>query len=196
MPNQHRFGPLQMRVRRHGGICRLLRAIHHHAAQFRQFVPQLINRRPHVEPQIRRNLLVAAAAAVQLVSGFPDQRDQLLLDEMMNVLRFIVVEKRRRRRRLLADLLQPLQNADQFVRRQNSGCFQARARARCWPSSSYFSNRRSKPNDRCQRSKSGSSGCRNRPGPHLHRATSTRARARERDGSPRMRMNPAASFWS
>jgi len=30
-------------------------------------------------------------------------------------------------------------------------------------------------------------------GPHLHRATSCRARAREREGSPRMRMKPAAS---
>ena len=40
--------------------------------------------------------------------------------------------------------------------------FSARA---CAPlaASSYCSNRRSKPNDRCQRSKSGSSGCRNLP---------------------------------
>ena len=95
MPDQHRLGSLQMRVRRHGSVRRLFRAIREHAAQFSQFVPQLIDRRAHVEPQIGRNLLVTAAPAVQLVSGFADQRDQLLLDEVMNVFRFIVVEKRR-----------------------------------------------------------------------------------------------------
>ena len=34
------------------------------------------------------------------------------------------------------------------------------------------------------------------PRPHLHLVTSMRDWARERDGNPRMRMNPAASFWS
>ena len=92
--HQHRLRPLQMRVRRHRRIRSLLRAIGDHSAQFGQFVPQLIDRRPHVQPQVGRDLLVAAAAAVQLVSRLPDQRDELLLDEVMNVLRFIVLKKR------------------------------------------------------------------------------------------------------
>ncbi len=71
MSHQHRFRPLQMRVRRHGSIRSLFRAIHQHAAQFGKFLPQLIDRRPHVQPQVGRNLLIAAAAAVQLVSRSP-----------------------------------------------------------------------------------------------------------------------------
>ena len=53
----------------------------------------LVNRSPHVETQVGRNLLVAAAAAVQLVSRVANQRDQLLFDEMVHVFRFAVVEK-------------------------------------------------------------------------------------------------------
>jgi len=106
-----------MCVRRHGRVRSLFRAIRQHAAQFRQLLPQLIDGRPHVKPQIGRNLLIAAATAVQLVSRFPNQRDQLLLHEMMNVLRLIVIKESRRLRRLLANLPQPLQDTDEFVRR-------------------------------------------------------------------------------
>ena len=124
MADQNRFRSLQMRIGRHGRIRGLFRAIHQDAAQFREFVPQLINRRAHVQSQVGRNLLIAAAPAVQLVSRFADQRDQLLLDEMMNVFRFTVVKKCRRRSSAFADLLQALQNADQFVRRKNAGILQ------------------------------------------------------------------------
>ncbi len=53
----------------------------------------LVNRGADVKTQIGRNLLVAAAAAVQLVSRVANQRDQLLFDEVMHVFRFAVVEK-------------------------------------------------------------------------------------------------------
>ena len=66
------------------------------AEPLRQIGPYLIDRSPNVETQIGRNLLVAAAAAVQLVSGIADQRDQLLFDEVMHIFGFVVVEKGRR----------------------------------------------------------------------------------------------------
>ncbi len=93
MPDQNRLCPLQVRVSWNRCITSLLRAIHEDAAQLRQFFPQLIDRRPDVQPQIGRNLFIAAAPAVQLVPDFADQRDKLLLDEMMNVFRLIIFEK-------------------------------------------------------------------------------------------------------
>ena len=132
---------------------------------------------------------------MKLVAGFPDQRDQLLLNEMVNVLRLVILEKCGRHRRLFADLLQPLQNADQLIGRQNTRGFQS---ARVRAAAHYFAlqqppveGERPLPTleIRIQRLPEP-------PGPHLHRATSTRARALDLEGSPRIRMNPAASFWS
>ena len=51
----------------------------------RQIGAYLVDRGPHVETQVGRDLLVAAAAAVQLVSRVANQRDQLLFDEMVDV---------------------------------------------------------------------------------------------------------------
>jgi hypothetical protein len=195
MPHQNRLSTLQMRVRRHGKIAGPFGALNRRSAPLGDFKPQLINCSPHVKAQIGRDLLIAAAAAVQLVSGFSDQRDEFLLHKVMNVLSFVVVEKRRRRRSLRPDLLQPLQNADQLARGKYVGIFQgARVRAagrelvlqqptvkaeRPLPALEVRVQRLPEP-----------------ARPHLHQPTSTRERAREREGSPRMRMNPAASFWS
>ncbi len=93
MTDQNRFGPLQMRVRRHRGIAGLFRAIDDCAAKLAQFLPQLIDCGPHIQPQVGRNLLIAAASAVQLVAGIADQRGKLLLNEVVNVFRLLVFEK-------------------------------------------------------------------------------------------------------
>ena len=91
--DQHRLRALQMSVGRHGRISRLLGAVERDAQPLRQVGAHLIYRSPNVKTQVGRDLLVAAAAAVQLVSRVPNQRDQLLFDKMVHVFRFAVVEK-------------------------------------------------------------------------------------------------------
>ena len=105
--DQHRLGPLQMGVGGHGGASRLFSPVERNAQPVRQIGAHLVDRGPHVKTQVGRDLLIAAASAVQLVAGVADQHDQLLLDKVMHVFGFAVVQKRRRRCRLLANLLQP-----------------------------------------------------------------------------------------
>ena len=45
------------------------------------------------EAKISRNLLVAAASGVQLVTGRADQRDELLFYEVVNIFGFRIVKK-------------------------------------------------------------------------------------------------------
>src|SRR5579864_5264214 len=193
--NQHRFCPLQVRVGRNSSITSMFCSIHDCATQFGQFFPQLINRSPDEQPQISRNLFIPAAPAMQLVANLADQCDQLLLDKVVDVFRLIVLEESQGSRRLLANLLQPLQNADQFIRRQYPGILQRSrmrgARRKLVLQQTSVKTERPLPalEFRIQRLPEPSR-------PHLHCATSTRDRARDRDGSPRMRMNPSASFWS
>src|SRR5580765_1915149 len=113
----------------------------------------------------------------------------------MDIFGFVVVQKRRRRCGFLGDLLQSLQDADQFVSRQHSRILQGgRVRAaggklvsqqspieteRLLPALELGIQRLPEP-----------------PRPHFHCVTSTRIFAREREGRPRMRINPSASFWS
>jgi hypothetical protein len=89
----------------------------------------LIDRGTDIQTQIGCNLLITAATAVQLVSGFADDRDELLFDEVMNIFRFGVFEKCGRYRGTLADLFQPLQNADELICGENPSILQ-RARMR------------------------------------------------------------------
>src|SRR5271170_2416158 len=114
---------------------------------------------------------------------------------MMNVFRFVVLEKCRRSSGLRPDLLQPLQDVDQLVGGKYASIFQ---RARVGAAGCEFVLQQTPVKAerplpalevRVQRLPEP-------PRPHLHQPTSTRDRAREREGSPRMRMNPAASFWS
>ena len=111
MRDQDRLGALQMGVSRHGRASCLLGAVESDAQPLRQIGAHLVDRGPYVETEIGCNLFVAAAAAVQFVSGIADQRDQLFFDEVMYIFGFVVVEKRRACRSLLTDLLQTLQNS-------------------------------------------------------------------------------------
>jgi hypothetical protein len=94
--NQHRFRALQVRIGRHGRASGLFGAIECNAQPLRQIGAHLVNRSTDVEAQIGGNLFVTAAAAVQLVSRVADQHDELLFDEMIHVLSFVVVEKSKR----------------------------------------------------------------------------------------------------
>ncbi len=85
---------------------------------------KLIDACPHVKPQIGRNLLVATASTVQLVSDIAYKSDELLLHEVMNVFRFVIFKKFRRRKSVIADLLQPLHDRDQFARREDADILQ------------------------------------------------------------------------
>src|ERR1700722_1155038 len=114
---------------------------------------------------------------------------------MMNVLGFIVVQKRRRSRSLRPDLLQSLQNADQFARGKYAGIFQ-RARVRTAGRELVLQQPPVKAERPLPAPEVRVQGLPEPARPHLHQPTATRERAREREGSPRMRMNPAASFWS
>jgi hypothetical protein len=71
----------------------LFGAIGERSADLGQFFSHLVNRRSHIKPQIGGDLLVAAATAVQFVSNFANQRGQLLLDEVVHVLSFVVSRK-------------------------------------------------------------------------------------------------------
>ncbi len=113
-----------MRVGRHGRVSRLLSAVDRDAQPIRKIGAQLVNRGPNIEAEVGRNLFIAAAAAVQLVSRVANQRDQLLLDKVVHVFRFVVVEKGRRRRAFSPICVKALKNGDQLARRQDSRILQ------------------------------------------------------------------------
>jgi hypothetical protein len=83
MRDQHRLGPLHVGIGRHGCRACLVCAIDKCCNQFRNRLADLIAFRAYVQPQVGGNLLIAAAPAVQFVSRFADQNDQLLLYKEM-----------------------------------------------------------------------------------------------------------------
>src|SRR5258708_3871939 len=182
-----------MCISRRSGGSGLFSPIRESRTEFREFAMQLVDRGPHVETQVGGNLLVAAAAAVQLVSDLADARHQLLLDKMMHILSFIVFSQALLGSGSLLNLLQPFENADELIRGKNAGALEGTsvgsARRQFVAQQAAIELKRSLPalELRVERVAETSR-------PHLHRATSMRARARVRDGSPRMRINPAASF--
>jgi hypothetical protein len=61
--------------------------------EFRNLLADFVASGAHVETEVGGDLLVAAASAVQLISGIADQGDQLLLDKVVNVFSFGVVDE-------------------------------------------------------------------------------------------------------
>jgi len=116
MRNQNRLGPLQMGVCRHGRVSRLLGAVHENAEPLRHIGLQLVDASANIEPEVGRNLLIAAAPAVQFVAGIADSCDQLFFDKVMNILRFIILEKYGRGGRGLSNFLQAFENRNQLTR--------------------------------------------------------------------------------
>ena len=92
MRYQHRFCALHVGVGWHGRIPSLFGAIQECRDQLGNGVTDLIATRPHIEPQVSRNLLIAAAPAMQLVTGIADQLHQLFLNKMMDVFHLSIVE--------------------------------------------------------------------------------------------------------
>ncbi len=171
-----------------------------------QRAAQLVNAFAHEEPEIGRNLLVAAAPAVQLLACFAHQRHELFLHKMVDVFCFRV-RKEVRLVTVALDLVQRRQNelalfAGQYSRGPERAGVRAAGR-QLEAQQLLVERKRPLPllELRIQRLPEPAR-------PHLHFAASStparescpswprRKRARERAGRPRMRMNPAASFWS
>src|SRR5215475_2903876 len=115
----------------------------------------------------------------------------------MNVLSFFVLKKLRRRSGLLADLLQPLQDGDQFARRKHSRRLQSLS---IGPACRQFVFEQ--PAVEVERTlpmfEAGVQRLPEPARPHFHfNASFTFSActcAYDREGSPRMRMKPSASF--
>ena len=114
---------------------------------------------------------------------------------MMHIFRFVVGQEGRFGLSLLADLLQAANDLSQLFRREHSCVFESArvgaARLKLVGQQALIERERTLPALKC-----GIEWLLEAARPHLHFATSWCSAAREREGSPRMRMNPAASFWS
>ena len=152
--------------------CRLFLRDQRRRRASRQICSQLIDRGPHVEAQVGGDLLIAAAAAVQLVAGIADQSDQLLLDEVVDVFRLGVVEKLRRCAALSPICSSPCRmqmssSADRTPAHMQGVGVRAAGRQL------VLQQARSNSNDRCQRLERGVERLAEAARPHLHfRSTS------------------------
>ena len=168
---------------------------------------QFVDGFTRVQAQVGRDLLVAAAAGMQLVSGFTDGRDELLLDEMVHVFRIRSFEQHWIGSCSELKFIKPTQNGGKFLARENA-C--AAKGTRMSAAGSAFMAQ--KTAIEAERALPLLEVCVERlahaPGPHLHASTPTGSftgfaspaccflsSASDRAGSPRMRMNPSASFW-
>ena len=87
MRDQYGFGSLQVGVGRHHRITRRLRLDRECPRPVGEMAGDGRALLPHVEAEVGRNLLVAAAAGVQLETKIADTRHQLQLDKVVNVFR-------------------------------------------------------------------------------------------------------------
>ena len=151
---------------------------------------------------------------MEFETNIADQSDQLLLDEMMNVLGFGVLQKFDRCRGAFADFFETIQYGVQLVRGEYAcflqGAGMSRAGLEFALEQAAIELEGSLPafKGRVERLPEPAR-------PHLHCATSASVcvlsefllsfavkdflfslRARDRAGNPRIRMKPAASFWS
>jgi hypothetical protein len=79
----------------------------------------LVDIRADVEAEVGGDLLIAAAAAVEFVARVSDESDELFFDEVVDVFGFAVFEKPRIGG-LSGNLVEALENRDEFFRRQNA----------------------------------------------------------------------------
>ncbi len=85
MCHQNGLRSLQMRVSRHRILAGVLRLLHEFAQKFQQRLRYGVDLLAHIQPQAGRNLLVAAAPGVQLVTHLTGQLHQSLLDEVVHI---------------------------------------------------------------------------------------------------------------
>ena len=204
MRNQHRLGALQVRVGGHGGGAGSFGAINKRGNQLGQLIADFVTGGARVQTQIGCDLLIAAAPAVQFVAQIADNRHQTLLDEVVDVFGFVVLEQASVFRNAIADLLQAAQHGLKFLERQDSGLRQRTrvggTRLQLAFEQAAVEFPRPLPALKCWIKRLPEAAR-----PHLHRVTSSAFvgaiafcffMASDREGSPRMRINPAASFWS
>ncbi len=83
--HEHGFGALQMRVAGHDGVTCGTCLLDQRAGPVCKTASGLLNAVPDVEAQVGGDLLVAAAAGVQLEAQRANALKQIQLDKMMNV---------------------------------------------------------------------------------------------------------------
>ena len=166
MRDEHRLGPLQVRVARHHSVAGVARLLDQRSGPRGEAVDDKLDLRAHIEAQVGGNLFVAAAAGVQLESERADALRQLEFDEVMNVLGGGVVAHLRLARvrcELRGDRVQRLRATPLF---QLWSGFLPRQRADACALLAAISSsrsRQSKTMERCHASNSASSGSRKRP---------------------------------
>src|SRR5258706_11506877 len=118
MREPHRLRSLQMRVAGQHDVDLALRALDQRAAQLRERRAQLERTRAQPEQEVGRDLVVAAAAGVQLPGNRPDDLEQAPLDVRVHVLER-GVEREAAALELLRDLLEPLHELLGLARLEN-----------------------------------------------------------------------------
>ena len=201
MRDQHWLRGLQMRVCRHRRLSGSLGFIEDCIHEFDELHTKLIDRVTHKQAQIGSDLLIAAAACMQFQANIPGEFNQPALEEMVNVLGFAVFEKSSI---ALNRMLHMGKGVEQRLQlRCGEHAHSGKRTSVCAAGShllrqkSFVKRKRPLPllEFRIQRPAEPAR-------PHLHADTASssgvalRRMARERAGSPRMRMKPAASFWS
>ncbi len=121
MGKQHRLRPLSVRIGWHRRISCFLSSRKECGEPVSKQILKLVDGRTHIKAQIGRDLLIPASPTMEFVTGVANQRDQLFLDKVVNILRLVIGEKRRSRLRFLPNFNQPELNVGEFLRRQNSG---------------------------------------------------------------------------
>src|SRR5262249_4558850 len=114
---KHWLCALQMRVRRHHSGLQSFCAVNKNFQQLLQPALQFLNRHADKQPQIGGDLLIAAAPAVQLLTGFANQRDQLFFYKMVNIFGRGIVKASRS---LAVNLSQTSENRIPLLRSENS----------------------------------------------------------------------------
>jgi hypothetical protein len=123
--NQHRLGALQMRVAGHDGLARCMCVVDEGARPRSQAFNHLLNLGANIEPQIGRDLFIAAAPGVQLESQRTDPLHHRQLDVMVDVFGGRMIAHRRfpRVRRVVrSNRVQRRPQLRCFTHSQNSGC--------------------------------------------------------------------------
>ena len=111
---QHRLGPLRMGIAGQDHVQVAVAAAHEGPLQVDQPLVDLVDRLADPEPQVGRDLIVAAAAGMELAAGVAEPVDQGPLDVHVDIFQF-GREREAVLLNFLADLAQGLLNLAAFV---------------------------------------------------------------------------------
>src|SRR4029079_5484761 len=88
-----RLRTAKVRVRRHHRVAARFGQAAEHANEIDESLLDLRNTSLQVEPEVKRDLLVARSAGVKPATSIADASDELALDERMDV--FVLLRRRR-----------------------------------------------------------------------------------------------------